>query len=139
MPGVHGTRVQVRPLLLIADDNETTLALYLDYFQDCGYSLVSAKNGAEAVRCVDDAQPSAILMDVQMPGVDGLAAMRMIRQTERSGGKKRVPIIALTALTMPGDRERCLDAGADAYVSKPVDLKVLEGTVRDLIAGGGRT
>jgi PAS domain S-box-containing protein len=129
---------QRRPLLLIADDNETTLALYADYFQDCGYDTVLATNGAEAVRCTDDARPSAILMDVQMPGVDGLTATRTIREAEKGGGRMRVPIIALTALTMPGDRERCLDAGADAYVSKPVDLKALEQKVRDLVTGAGR-
>lgn len=138
VPGVPTLPDQRRPLLLIADDNETTLALYADYFQDCGYDTVLATNGTEAVRCADDVRPSAILMDVQMPGVDGLMATRTIREAEKGGGRMRVPIIALTALTMPGDRERCLAAGADAYVSKPVDLKALGEKVRDLVTGAGR-
>ena len=79
VPEDQGTHDRIRPLLLIADDNETTLSLYDDYFRDCGYSTLLAKNGAEAVRCTEDALVCAILMDVQMPGVDGLAAMRTIR------------------------------------------------------------
>jgi CheY-like chemotaxis protein len=82
---------------------------------------------------VHELRPSAVLMDVQMPGVDGLAAIRAIRDAEQNSTRTAVPIVALTALTMPGDRERCLAAGADAYISKPVDLRSLEVTVRDLI------
>jgi PAS domain S-box-containing protein len=127
------------PLLLIADDNETTLSLYADYFQGCGYDIVLAQNGAEAIRAADERNPSAVLMDVQMPVVDGLAAIRTIREQEQREQRRHVPIIALTALTMPGDRERCLAAGADTYISKPVDLKMLEKVVSDLMSGAVRS
>jgi PAS domain S-box-containing protein len=127
-----------RPLLLIADDNETTLSLYTDFFQDSGYDIALAHDGTEAIHVAGERDPSAVLMDVQMPGVDGLAATRAIREAEQRGQRRHVPIVALTALSMPGDRERCLAAGADVYISKPVDLKKLEKVVSDLIDGGVR-
>ncbi len=128
-----------RPLLLIADDNETTLSLFADYFQECGYEIAVAHNGADAIRSVDGRTPAVVLMDIQMPGVDGLTAIRSIREIEQRVGRPRVPVIALTALTMPGDRERCLAAGADGYISKPVDLRTLEALVHDMITGAALT
>jgi PAS domain S-box-containing protein len=108
--------------ILLAEDNEANIATIQDYLDARGYRVVVARNGAEAVARAREVWPALILMDIQMPGMDGLEATRRIRaQTNLA----QIPIIALTALAMPGDRERCLEAGADEYLSKPVGLKGL--------------
>src|SRR5207249_4221254 len=91
-----------------------------------GLEVVVARNGAEALERADDAKPALILMDIQMPGMDGLEAIQRIRANRTL---ETVPIIALTALAMLGDRERCLAAGADEYLTKPVSLKGLVTTI----------
>jgi CheY-like chemotaxis protein len=85
-----------------------------------------------AVECVRERRPALILMDIQMPVMDGLAAIREIRADPQSAD---TPIVALTALAMPGDRERCLAAGSTDYLSKPVSLKTLAELVRRLLPG----
>jgi len=119
-------------LILLAEDNETNIATMSDYLEAKGYRLVVARNGGEAVDRAREERPALILMDIQMPGMDGLEATRRIRE---DGGLQGVPIIALTALAMPGDRERCLAAGANEYMSKPVSLK---GLVKHMEALLGR-
>jgi PAS domain S-box-containing protein len=118
------------PLILLAEDNEQSSTLVSDYLISKGYRVMVARNGAEAIAYAREMQPALILMDVQMPGIDGLEATRMIRADADMNG---IPIIALTALTMPGDRERCLEAGADDYLSKPVSLKQLVQTVEEYV------
>jgi PAS domain S-box-containing protein len=118
-----------RPKLLLAEDNEATIATFTDYLQAKGYDLVIARNGSDAVMRAQEERPDAILMDIQMPGMDGLEAIRRIRADT---GLAQVPIIAVTALTMPGDRERCLAAGADDYLTKPVQLQRLVATIEAL-------
>ena len=111
-----------KPTILLAEDNEHNINTLADYLPYKGYKLIIARNGAEAVARAREDHPDLILMDIQMPGMDGLEAMRRLRADTRLAD---TPIIALTALTMPGDRERCLTAGANAYLSKPVSLKKL--------------
>jgi PAS domain S-box-containing protein len=118
------------PLILLAEDNEQSSTLVSDYLLSKGYRVMVARNGAEVIAYARETQPALILMDVQMPGIDGLAATRTIRA---DADINHIPIIALTALTMPGDRERCLDAGADDYLSKPVSLKQLVQTVEEYV------
>ncbi len=113
--------------LLIVDDNELNLITFSDFLNAKGYQVHNARDGAEAVHLATSVAPDLILMDIQMPGMDGLEATRRIRKIERLQG---VPIIALTALAMPSDRELCLQAGASDYVSKPVSLKSLEKIVK---------
>jgi len=94
-----------------------------------GCRSVTAQRGSEAVALAEQLHPDLILMDVQMPGMDGLAAIRRIRASTIAV-VAQTPIVALTALVMPGDRERCLEAGANAYLSKPVALDKLLAVIK---------
>ncbi len=111
-----------RPQVLLADDNEETIDTLTDYLLAKGYDLVVARNGSEAIVQAQEQHPDVILMDIQMPGMDGLEAIRRLRAEDTMA---HVPIIAVTALAMPGDREHCLAAGADDYITKPIRLRSL--------------
>jgi CheY-like chemotaxis protein len=120
----------LKPLILLVEDNETNIMTTRDFLQAKGYRMIVARSGFEAIEQVEQARPHLILMDIQMPHMDGLEATRLIRARESSA---RTPIIALTALAMPGDRERCLAAGMNEYLSKPASLsKLLELIQRQL-------
>jgi CheY-like chemotaxis protein len=121
-PGVATGPIGQAETLLLVEDNEQTVLMLSDYLRLKGYNVVIARSGSEAVAQALAHRPALILMDVQMPGMDGLTAIRQIRDDARVAD---VPIIALTALAMPGDRERCLTAGANEYLSKPISLKQL--------------
>ncbi len=110
--------------LLLAEDNSINQKLAMVLLQKAGYSVDAVGDGAQALEKVKANQYSAVLMDVQMPELDGLEATQQIREWEKSTGQ-HIPIIAMTAHAMAGDRERCLDAGMDDYVSKPLEPKVL--------------
>jgi len=109
-------------LILLAEDENTTAAILADYLQLRGYQVVTAQNGLEALTRAREKRPDVILMDMYMPEMDGLEATRHLRADRDLA---TVPVIALTALAMSGDRERCLAAGANDYLSKPVDLQQL--------------
>ncbi|NEP84902.1 MAG: response regulator, partial [Okeania sp. SIO3B3] len=109
-------------VILMAEDNEANISSYGDYLRLRGYQLVVARNGLEAVDMARTINPDLILMDIQMPEMDGLEATQQIRNEPNLAN---TPIIALTALAMAGDKERCLAAGANAYLSKPIALKRL--------------
>ncbi|MEM9005255.1 MAG: PAS domain S-box protein [Cyanobacteria bacterium P01_F01_bin.86] len=118
------------PLILIAEDNEANIVTLSSYLQAKGYRILVATNGKAAIELAQAKRPNAILMDIQMPDMDGLSAIQCIRQLP---GLQQVPIIALTALAMEGDQARCLAAGADKYLSKPVKLKQLALSIQELI------
>jgi len=120
------------PTILLAEDNEANIQTIGGYFEDKGYVMHYATNGAIAVKLARELRPALILMDIQMPVMDGLAAIEAIRS---DAAMKSIPIVALTALAMPGDRERCLAAGATDYMSKPVSLKSLASLVQQLLPG----
>jgi signal transduction histidine kinase/ActR/RegA family two-component response regulator len=107
------------PLVLVAEDNPVNQVLAMRLLEKCGYRAEIVGNGRDAVAAVERASYAAVLMDCQMPELDGYAATREIRS--REGHSPRVPIIAMTANSMAGDREKCLEAGMDDYVSKPID------------------
>lgn len=111
--------------VLLAEDNEANIKVLGDYLRSKGIDVILAQNGEEAVAMTFAENPHLVLMDVQMPRLDGLSAIRAIRARGIS-----IPIVALTALAMPGDRERCLAAGADDYLTKPVRLRSLLDTIR---------
>ena len=108
-----------QPVILLAEDLETATLITQDYLEAHGYRVVPAQNGAQAVALAKEHHPDLILMDLHLPVMDGFEAARKIRKT---AGLEQTPIVALTALAMPGDRERCLAAGMNDYLSKPVEL-----------------
>jgi signal transduction histidine kinase/CheY-like chemotaxis protein len=118
------------PVILLTDDNEDNINMILEYLQEQGYQVVVARSGAEAITQAKEERPDLILMDIQMPEMDGLEATRRLRTDPTLTS---VPIVTLTALAMPGDRERCLEAGADSYLSKPVSPKELVKTIETLL------
>ncbi|MFQ4138201.1 PAS domain-containing protein [Nodosilinea sp. PGN35] len=117
-------------LILLAEDNDMNVATVSSYLTALGYHLIYAKNGQVAVELAQTQSPDLILMDIQMPDMDGLEAMQLIRTDERC---THIPIVALTALAMPGDRERCLAAGASHYLAKPFKMKELKGLIQQLL------
>ncbi|MDX2212313.1 MAG: PAS domain S-box protein [Oculatellaceae cyanobacterium bins.114] len=119
------------PNILLAEDNEANINTVSSYLGVKGYSVLVARNGQEAIALAQIHYPDLILMDIQMPGMDGLETIQMIRQNPSLA---KTPIIALTALVMQGDRERCLNAGATAYLAKPVRLKELSQLIQTLLA-----
>ncbi len=116
--------------ILLVEDNEVNIIAIGDYLHDRGYYVVIARNGREALDVITEARPDMILMDIQMPEMDGLEATRRLRGIP---DYKATPIIALTALAMPGDRERCMAAGATEYLTKPVSLKGLVELIQRLL------
>jgi PAS domain S-box-containing protein len=126
------TPAREKPLILLAEDNQANIDTMSDYLENRGYRLLLAKNGQEAINLAKSQRPDLILMDIQMPGMDGLEAIRRLRDEEQL---TRLPIIALTALAMQDDREKCLNAGANEYLTKPVKLKQLTAMIQQLLKG----
>ena len=121
------SEVAASPVILLAEDNEANVKTTSRYLIAKGYRVLLARTGDEAVALAQSEHPNLILMDIQMPQMDGLEAIQRIRQHPHILG---IPIIALTALAMSGDRDRCLTAGADEYLSKPVRLQKLVATIQ---------
>jgi len=117
--------------LLLAEDNPINQKLAIVVLQKAGYSVDAVENGIQALEKVKTNQYSLVLMDVQMPDMDGFEATSHIRAWEQNTGQ-HIPIIAMTAHAMSGDRERCLDAGMDDYVTKPVNAEELLSKIRAL-------
>ncbi|BFM41070.1 PAS domain-containing protein [Synechocystis sp. LKSZ1] len=130
---VTGSKVsspQESALVLIAEDNPDNIESLKSYLEYKGYRLMFAKDGRQAITMAQQKKPDLILMDIQMPGMDGIVATQEIRALP---GMADIPIVALTALAMPGDKERCLAAGMNDYVSKPIRLKALLTTMEKLL------
>ncbi|CAN1210599.1 hypothetical protein TUMEXPCC7403_10410 [Tumidithrix helvetica PCC 7403] len=119
------------PPILLAEDNAANVNTISSYLEAVGYRVIVANNGREAIALAKAEHPALILMDIQMPEMDGLEAMQHIR---RDPNLANVPIVALTALAMADDRDRCLKAGANDYIAKPIKLKQLVATIQQLLA-----
>jgi two-component system, sensor histidine kinase and response regulator len=137
-PG-RGAPHTLRPLrVLLAEDSLVNQKLAVGLLEKHGHCVVVAKNGREAVRALELDHFDLVLMDVQMPEMDGYEATEVIRSRERErGGTRRLPIIAITARALKGDRERCLAAGMDDYVAKPIHVRQLFDTIRSVLGTAG--
>lgn len=116
--------------VLIADDHEQNRKMIRIVLQKSGYETVEAVNGEEALRLARETLPAVILMDIQMPLVDGIQAMKILKAAPETAA---ILIVALTSYAMQGDRERFLAAGFDGYLSKPIDIKGFQQVLRDLL------
>jgi len=112
--------------ILVVEDNEKNMKLFRDVLRAAGYETLEATTGGRAVELAIEHEPDLVLMDVQLPDLDGVEALGRLRADERTAS---IPVLALTAQAMLGDRERFLAAGFDGYVSKPVDIVALVDTV----------
>ena len=113
--------------ILVVEDNEKNMKLVRDVLQATGYRTLEATSGAEAVELATAHAPDLVLMDIRLPDIDGAEALARLHAGERTAS---IPVLALTAEAMRGDRERFLAAGFDDYISKPVDVRELIATVR---------
>ena len=118
--------------VLVVEDNEKNMKLFRDVLQATGYVALEATSAEEAVELAAVRLPALVLMDVQLPGMSGLEALGVLRGDERTAA---IPVLAVTAQAMRGDRERFLDAGFDGYLSKPVDILELIELVREHCRG----
>jgi two-component system cell cycle response regulator DivK len=113
--------------ILVVEDNEKNMKLFRDVLQATGYRTLEATTGGRAVELATEHRPDLVLMDIQLPDIDGVAALGRLRADERTAS---IPVLALTAQAMQGDRERFLAAGFDGYVSKPVNIVELVVTLK---------
>lgn len=118
--------------ILIVDDNPANSALVSFLLQRNGYEVRSASDATEALAILSDFAPRLIMMDVQLPGMDGLALTRQLKADPKT---RDIVIVALTAYAMKGDDERARAAGCDGYISKPIDTRALPRVVADLLRG----
>ena len=121
--------------ILVVEDNEKNMKLFRDVLQAAGYDTVEATTGGRAVELAIEHSPDLVLMDVQLPEIDGVEALGRLREDKRTAS---IPVLALTAQAMQGDRERFLAVGFDGYVSKPVDIVALVDTVHEHCDGRDR-
>ena len=118
--------------VLIVEDNEKNMKLARDVLQAKGYATLEAVTGEEGVRLAKEKVPDLVLMDIQLPGINGIEAFRQIRAGENTA---RIPVVALTASVTPTDRSQITAAGFDAFVGKPINLKEFLETVKRLVEG----
>jgi len=116
---------------LIVEDEPRNLKLFRDILQVSGYATIEARDGNEGVRLAKERLPNLILMDIQMPVMNGLEAARILKN---DASTKDIPVIALTGYAMKGDEERIREAGCDGYIAKPIELKKFLEKVQDYLA-----
>jgi CheY-like chemotaxis protein len=117
--------------ILIAEDNATNRELFRELLEARGYTVVEACDGPEALRMIEQTQPDILLLDIGMPVLDGFAVVRAIRENPRLAA---LPVLAVTAYAMQGDRERVLGSGFDGYLSKPINANLLAGELERLLS-----
>jgi two-component system, cell cycle response regulator DivK len=113
--------------ILVVEDNEKNMKLFRDVLLAAGYRTLEATTGEEAVALAAEHSPDLVLMDIQLPDIDGVQALGRLRADDRTAS---LPVLALTAQAMEGDRERFLAAGFDGYLSKPVNVADLVAVVK---------
>jgi CheY-like chemotaxis protein len=121
------------PSILVVEDNDMNMQLVEYLLEEGGYSIIKAASGEEALAITGDTTveaPNLILMDIHLPGMDGLSVVRAIKAQPQMAG---IPILALTAHAMRGDRDRFLEAGCDGYISKPIDVKTFLTSIQQYL------
>lgn len=119
--------------ILVVEDNPLNLKLVRDVLTAYGYEVVEAHTGEEGVQLAGSCSPDLVLMDLQLPGIDGYEALRLLRQDPRLGS---VPVVAVTAFAMKEDRERTAREGFDGYLGKPISVRALPTQVSDFLSNG---
>ena len=118
--------------ILIVEDNDKNMKLARDILKAKGYVTLEAVTGEEGVKLAKDKLPDLVLMDIQLPGINGIEAFRQIRADAKTS---RIPVVALTASVTPTDRSEITAAGFDAFIGKPINLKEFVETVKRLVEG----
>jgi two-component system, cell cycle response regulator DivK len=121
--------------VLVVEDNEKSMKLFRDVLGVKGYRTIEATTGGQAFDLAAEHRPDLVLMDIQLPDIDGVEMLRRLRADERTSS---ISVLAVTAQAMQGDRERFLAAGFDGYLSKPVDVVEFIGSVSELCDGRAR-
>ena len=116
--------------ILVVEDNEKNLKLVRDVLQFAGFDVVAASSAEQGVAMAIERPPDLVLMDLQLPGMDGTEALRLLRDSPRT---RSVPVVAVTAFAMKDDRERALNAGFDGYLEKPISVQALPAQVRSFL------
>lgn len=121
--------------ILVVDDSPANLKLMQVLLEASGYRVITAQDADQALAQLARVKPVLVLLDIQLPGMDGLTLARTMRRDHDMEG---VPMVAVTAFAMTGDREKALDAGLDEYITKPIDTRALPEVVKRVLEGGGR-
>jgi two-component system, cell cycle response regulator DivK len=117
-------------VILIVEDNERNLKLLRDVLEYAGYDVRAARTAEDGITLAVSEPPDLVLMDLQLPGIDGMEALRRLRASPRTAG---IPVVAVTAQAMKHDRERALEAGFDGYVEKPISVRAFPDQVRGFL------
>jgi two-component system cell cycle response regulator DivK len=121
-------------LILIVDDNDKNLKLARDILRYHGFRTLEASTGRQGIDLARESDPDLVLLDIQLPDIDGVSALRELRA---SAGTEGTPVVALTAFAMKSDRQRFLDAGFDGYIAKPIDVRMFPLQVREFCPAKG--
>jgi two-component system cell cycle response regulator DivK len=119
-------------VILVVEDNERNLKLLRDVLGYAGYDVRVARTAEDGIALAVSAPPDLVLMDLQLPGIDGMEALRRLRESPRTAG---IPVVAVTAQAMKQDRERALDAGFNGYIEKPISVRAFPDQVRRFLSG----
>ncbi len=118
-------------LILIVEDNERNMKLLRDVLQATGYETVEAENAEDGLRIAAERKPDLVLMDIQLPGMSGIDALRVLRADPDT---KAIPVVAVTASVMQQDRKQFTEAGFDGYIGKPINVRNFLQTVKEMLA-----
>ena len=118
-------------VILVVEDNERNLKLLRDVLEYAGYDVRAARTAEEGITLAVNQPPHLVLMDLQLPGIDGIEALRRLRESPRTVD---IPVVAVTAQAMKQDRERAMEAGFDGYVEKPISVRAFPGLVRRFLS-----
>jgi CheY-like chemotaxis protein len=122
--------VQMHPTILVVEDNRLNLELVRDVLTASGMNVVEARSGQEGLKAASDLKPALILLDIRLPLLDGYAVLERLRADAATAS---IPVVALTAQAMVGDREQALAAGFIDYIPKPIDTRTLAGRIRQVL------